>query len=93
MAGFDHKCPYCETVIPVYAAWEHHDYATDFQVECEWCKRRVQVDVRQEPIFATGKPMCNMCCRAEVGGNPYYCDPCHEKLLELSNHNGEATCR
>jgi hypothetical protein len=88
MAGFDHKCPYCDKEIAVYREWESREYTSDFIVECEWCKRRVQVDVRSEPVFETGKPMCPMCCRAEVGDNPFYCDPCHEKLIELSKHNG-----
>ena len=87
MSGFDCKCPYCETIIEVYAAWENRDYAAGFQVECENCKRMVQVDVRQEPVFATGIPMCQMCYRAEIGNNPYYCNSCHEKLVELSKHN------
>jgi len=89
MAGFDHRCPYCNTEIDVRSAWENHDYSTDFKVECPHCKRQVQVDVGMEPIFETSKPCCAMCSRADVGGNPHYCDPCHEKLIELSKHNNK----
>lgn len=87
MAGFDHKCPYCNQEIDVRSAWESRDYSTDFQVACDWCKRNVQIDVSSEPIFETSKPTCSMCSRAELGSNPYYCDPCHSKLIALSAQN------
>jgi hypothetical protein len=93
MAGFDHKCPFCDHEIEVYKEWEFRDYTTNFEVACEWCKRQVSVNVRSEPIFETCKPTCAMCGRADTGDNPNYCNPCHQKLIELSKHNGETTLR
>lgn len=87
MAGFDCKCPYCDKEIPVYNEWVAHDHSTDFTIACEWCGRTVQIDVGMEPIFETSKPSCCMCNKAEPGDNGHYCNPCHQKLIELSKRN------
>jgi hypothetical protein len=89
MAGFDERCPYCNHEINCQSVWENHDYATGFKAECVWCMRKVQIDVRMEPIFETSKPCCAMCSKAETGDNPHYCNPCHARLIELSKHNGK----
>jgi hypothetical protein len=37
-----------------------------------------------EPIFETGKVTCAMCAKADVDGNGFYCDPCHQRIVYLS---------
>jgi hypothetical protein len=90
MAGFDQKCPYCDHDIDCRAKWESTDYSTSFNVDCGWCKRPVQVYVGMEPIFETAKVTCSMCAKADVAANGFYCDPCHQRLIELSKHNEQA---
>jgi hypothetical protein len=82
MAGFDHKCPYCDKEIEVHRHWGESDYSSSFILACDWCKRNVEVQVAMEPIFETGKPSCAMCSRAEVGDNAYYCNKCHKEILK-----------
>lgn len=84
MAGFDEKCPYCDREIDCQAKWQNTDYSTSFNTNCGWCTRPVQVCVRMEPIFETGKATCAMCSKADVGGNGFYCDPCHQRMVDLS---------
>lgn len=89
MAGFDHKCPYCSVEIDVHAKWMDHDYSTDFRVQCQACERSVQIDVSMAPEFETSKPICSMCHKSEPAGSPWYCEPCHKQLQELSKLNAK----
>ena len=89
MAGFDHKCPYCNAEIDVEHAWRANDQRMNFRTVCESCRKSVEIDVHTEPVFETSKPRCLMCHKAEPAGSPWYCGECHKKLQELSKRNGE----
>ena len=85
MAGYDHKCPYCDTEMPLHKMWVSREYEADFQVNCDKCSRTVQVDVESEPVFETSKPRCMKCYKGEPV-NQWYCQKCQDELNALSAH-------
>jgi hypothetical protein len=83
MAGYDHRCPYCNAVLDVRQVW---DYQSEFSMDCK-CGKKVSVTVESEPVFFTDKPKCKMCNKTEPTGR-HYCQKCQDKLNELSKFNG-----
>lgn len=89
MSGFDERCPYCDHKLEdLRHDWEGSDYDAEFVVECEGCRKAVNVIVHQVPEFQTTKNMCRVCQSAEVHDvRTHYCEPCKVKLQQLSDHN------
>ena len=82
---FDERCPHCDMNIreQLRRQWEYRD---SYQINCDGCKRLVQVDVHSIPEFETSPATCQKCNKNEIHSG-WYCPDCQAELDALSERN------
>lgn len=48
---FDDCCPYCEKKLDMYDVFVNKDYSIDFEFDCVFCGKRIDVTVHSVPEF------------------------------------------
>lgn len=69
-------CPYCDK--PIWVEMADHDYADEFEQECDHCKKTFEVAVEAIPQYILTKPCEHKWVDAtnEVVKNGEYCTKC-----------------
>jgi len=78
MRDGDINCPHCGEGIAIN--WSDADYLTEFDKECQSCKRRYRVYVEMTPWFSAEKRTCEKCGNIEIPDDVYYCESCKAEI-------------